>query len=251
MKLAVTGAAGIIGSVLCENLRCDHEVVGIDLHSADVVVDIQNLAALEHAVAGCEAVVHLAGIAKFDCTWEETVGPNITGTFNAYEAARRAGCRRFIFASSHHVVGMYEIDDAPTIYRAASGAVIGSDCELRPDSLYAAWKVFGEAVGRVYSERHALRVACIRIGTINKADDPRHESVRETSGFLGISDEDKFRRYAATWMSHRDFARLVRAVLISDVDFGIVYGVGDNSTRFWSLEPGRALYGFWPIDGVK
>ena len=44
--------------------------------------------------------------------------------------------------------------------------------------------------------------------------------------------------------------RLVRAILSRDVPFAIVYGVGDNRTRFWDLEPGRAIYGFWPEDGV-
>ena len=52
-------------------------------------------------------------------------------------------------------------------------------------------------------------------------------------------------------MSQADFARLVRAILKSDVRFGIVYGVSDNATRFWDLEAGRALYGFWPQDGVR
>jgi hypothetical protein len=82
-------------------------------------------------------------------------------------------------------------------------------------------------------------------------DDPRHASVAQSSGWLNLTEEQKFKRYAATWMSQRDFARLVRAILSSDVPFGVVYGVGDNTTRFWDLEPGRALYGFWPEDGVS
>jgi nucleoside-diphosphate-sugar epimerase len=226
-------------------------VVAIDLSGTEITIDVQDIDVLTRAFEGCDAVVHLAGVAKFDCTWAETVGPNISGTYNAFEAARQAGCERVIFASSHHVVGMHEIDAAPQLYRAASGSVLGADAELRPDSLYAAWKVFGEALGRVYSERHKMKVACIRIGTMNSADDPRDEGVAHTSDFLGIASEDKFRRYAATWMSQRDFAGLVRAILVSDVPYGIVYGVSDNSTRFWSLEPGRALYGFWPMDGVR
>ena len=58
-------------------------------------------------------------------------------------------------------------------------------------------------------------------------------------------------RYAATWMSQRDFARLVRAIIARDVPYAVVYGVGDNATRFWDLEPGRAIFGFWPEDGTK
>jgi len=75
--------------------------------------------------------------------------------------------------------------------------------------------------------------------------------VRDSSRWLNLTEEQKFERYAATWMSHRDFARLVHAILASEVRFAVVYGVGDNATRFWDLEPGRAIYGFWPLDGVR
>ena len=91
----------------------------------------------------------------------------------------------------------------------------------------------------------------MRIGSITTADDPHHPSVANSSGWLPLTDAQKFARYAATWMSQRDFARLVRAILASDVAFAIVYGVGDNATRFWDLEAGRALFGFWPQDGVR
>jgi hypothetical protein len=97
-----------------------------------------------------------------------------------------------------------------------------------------------------------MQVACIRIGSITEADDPEDESVRNGSDWLNLTDDEKFKRYAATWMSQRDFARLVRAVLArDDVPFAVVYGVGDNATRFWDLEPGRAIYGFWPGDGTR
>jgi nucleoside-diphosphate-sugar epimerase len=251
MKVAVTGGAGVVGAPLCRDLARDHAVVSIDLRDADVIADVQDLASLRAAFAGCDAIVHLAGIARFDCTMQETLGPNLAGTMNAYEAARLAGCRRFVFAGSHHVVGMNEIERAPGLYSPGSGLVLRSDSDLRPDSLYAAWKVFGEALGRVYQERHGLLVACIRIGTMHAANDPRDRSVLQTSGFLGLTDADKFRRYAATWMSHRDFADLVRAILASAVPFAVVYGVSDNATRFYDLEAGRSLFGFWPKDGVR
>lgn len=250
MKIAVPGGAGVIGAALCRDLARDHTVVSIDLHNADTIADVQDFGALRAAFEGCEAVIHLAGIAKFNCTREETLGPNLAGTMNTYEAARHAGCRRFIFASSHHVVGMNEIERAPALYSPRSGLVLRSDAELRPDSLYAAWKVFGEALGRVYQERHGLLVACIRIGTMNAANDPRDESVLKTSDFLGLTDSDKFQRYAATWMSHRDFADLIRAILPSPVPYAIVYGVSGNATRFYDLEAGRSLFGFWPKDGI-
>jgi hypothetical protein len=92
---------------------------------------------------------------------------------------------------------------------------------------------------------------CERIGSITRQDDPRDPSVAESSGWLPLTAAQKFARYAATRMSQRDFARLVRAIVARDVPYAVVYGVGDNATRFWDLEPGRALFGFWPLDGVQ
>jgi NAD+ dependent glucose-6-phosphate dehydrogenase len=216
-----------------------------------VIADVQDVDALERAFAGCEDVIHLAGVVSVEASWEDVAGPNIAGTYAAFEAARRAGCKRVIFASSNHAVGMYEVDNVPAIYEPGFGLVVRTDSPYRPDSLYGVWKAFGETLGRYYSDNHGLQVTCVRIGSITKEDDPRDPSVRESSGWLNLTDEQKFARYAATWMSQRDFARLVRAILARDVPYAVVYGVGDNATRFWDLEPGRAIFGFWPLDGTK
>ena len=251
MKIAVTGSAGTIGAPLCTDLARDHDVVRIDLRDADVIADVQDIEALERAFAGCETVIHLAGVVSVDASWADVAGSNIAGTYAAFEAARRAGVKRVIFASSNHAVGMYEVENVPAIYEPRFGLVVRTDTPYRPDSLYGVWKAFGETLGRYYSDNHGLQVTCVRIGSITQADDPRDPSVRESSGWLNLTDEQKFARYAATWMSQRDFARLVRAIIAREVPYAVVYGVGDNATRFWDLEPGRALFGFWPLDGTK
>lgn len=250
-KIAVTGAGGTIGTRLCADLARDHELVRIDLQNAEVNADVRDLEAMVRALAGCETVIHLAGAVAVDLDWDTNYSVNIGGTYNVYEAARRNGLRRIIFASSNHCVGMNEVENAPAIYEPGFGSVVGTDVPYRPDGLYGVWKAFGETLGRYYSDKYGIQVACVRIGSITEADDPRHESVRESSGWLGLTDEQKFKRYAATWMSQRDFARLVRAILSRDVPYAVVYGVGDNLARFWDLEPGRAIYGFWPQDGVR
>jgi NAD+ dependent glucose-6-phosphate dehydrogenase len=250
-KVAVTGSAGVIGTRLCTDLARDHELVRIDLHDADVIADVQDLAALERAFAGCETVVHLAGIPNVEASWAEVYGPNMLGTYNAFEAARRTGVKRVIFASSNHAVGMFEVENVPAIYEPNFGLVVPVDGPYRPDSLYGVWKAFGETLGRYYSDHHGLQVTCVRIGSMTAADDPRHPSVAQSSGWLGLTGDQPFTRYAATWMSQADFARLVRAIMARDVPYAVVYGVGDNATRFWDLEPGRAIFGFWPEDGSR
>ena len=249
-KVAVTGAAGNLGSRLCDDLAHDYEVVRLDIAGVDKPLDVRDLDAFTAAVKGCETIVHLAGIVKVKASWEET-RDNLEGTYNAYEAARLARCKRVIFASSNHAVGMYEVESTPGIYRKANGLLLRHDSPLRPDGLYGVWKCFGEAVGRYYSDEYGLQVACLRIGGIRKDDNPTPKDVSTEATWLPIGDEDKRRRMKAIWMSHRDLAGLVRAIMASDVPFGIVYGVGDNATRFWDLEEARRLYGFWPQDGVR
>jgi NAD+ dependent glucose-6-phosphate dehydrogenase len=249
-KIAVTGSSGTIGSRLCADLAKDFDLVRIDLNDADVIADVRDFDAMERALRGCETVIHLAGVVAVDADWESVYGINIGGTYNVFEAARRGGAKRIIFASSNHCVGMYEVRNAPAIYEPGFGLVVGTEDPYRPDGLYGVWKAFGETLGRYYSDKFGMQVACVRIGSITEADDPRDESVRNSSGWLNLTDDEKFKRYAATWMSQRDFARLVRAILARDVPYSVVYGVGDNATRFWDLEPGRAIYGFWPVDGV-
>ena len=250
-KVAVTGSSGTIGRYLCADLARDHEVVRIDLHDADTNVDVRDVEALTNVFAGCDTVIHLAGVVNVEATWDEVSGANIAGTYGAFEAARRAGVRRVIFASSNHAVGYHETENSPEIYEAGFGLVVGTQSPYRPDSLYGVWKAFGEALGRYYSDAFGLQVTCVRIGAITTADSPVDPSVRESSGWLPLTPEQKFKRYAAVWMSQRDFARLVRAIMAKDVAYAVVYGVGDNATRFWDLEPGRAIFSFWPQDGTK
>jgi len=250
-KIAVTGANGTIGVRLCADLAADHALVRIDREDADVCADIRDAEAMNAALRGCDAVVHLAGVVAVDAAWDDVYTTNIGGTYTVFEAARLNGVKHVVFASSNHAVGMNEVRNVPHIYEPGFGRVVGVEDPYRPDGLYGVWKAFGEVLGRYYSDAFGLNVACVRIGSITAADDPADESVRASSGWLGLTDEQKFKRYAATWMSQRDFARLVRCILARDVRYAVVYGVGDNATRFWDLEAGRAIYGFWPQDGVK
>jgi nucleoside-diphosphate-sugar epimerase len=251
MKIAVTGAAGVVGRALCADLRRDHEVVAIDLHDADTIVDVRDLQALTAGVSGCDALVHLAGYSDVLATWENVAEVNMGGTYNAFEAARIAGVKHVIFASSNHAVGMHEVQGGRELYAAGAGVTIRADEPFRADSLYGVGKAFGEVLGRYYSEAFGLRVACVRIGSILEGDSATDPTLKVPPFLPKLKAGDAHARYAATWMSKRDFARLVRAILERDVPFAVVYGVSDNVTRFWDLEPGRAIYGFWPLDGTR
>lgn len=218
----LTGAAGTIGTALRERLPA----LGWELRAFDrdatpdgLVGDVTSPADLDAALAGVDAIVHLAG-QPTEAPWPVIREANIEGTFQVFEAARRAGVRRVVYASSNHAVGFTPV-----------GTEQPADLPPRPDTLYGVSKVFGEALGRYYADRYGMQVACLRIGTFG----PQPTHLRSLS----------------TWLSPDDCARLVDVALRApDLDYAIVWGVSDNTRRTWSLEAGRRL-GYVPSDDAE
>ena len=172
--------------------------------------DITDLTVGRHAIAGCDACVHLAG-QPVEAAFEHILNANLRGTWAVFEAARLEGCPRVVFASSNHTTGFHRV-----------GERIGPESPLRPDTYYGVSKAFGEALGRMYHDKFGLRVACLRIGSALE----RPQEVRHLS----------------TWLSPGDLSRLVSACLISpDLGFEIVYGVSANTRGWWDLGSGRRL----------
>jgi len=255
----ITGAEGNIGTGLRRNLA-DRYVLRLLTRDPvegpeSTVADIAELDAILPAFEGVDAVVHLAASATVDAEWPDVLHNNIEGLYNVFEAARQQRVGQVVFASSNHAVGGYEADGVPEVYRRGSGVMVGIDAPLRPDSLYGISKAFGEAVGRHFSEKFGLKVYCLRIGSVLSDDNPRSESITKGPGPFWLppmSERDRLRRYAATWLSHADLARLVDACLRAEhINFGIYYGVSDNPYRFWTLDNAKADLGYWPEDGAS
>src|SRR3954449_3897417 len=223
MKVLITGAAGRIGTVLRAGLRDEMEelrlsdVVEIDDLAANetfVAADLSDAAAVDRAVDGVDAVVHLGAVPD-EAPFAEIAGPNLHGVFHVLDACRRFGARRVVYASSNHATGMY-----------APGDPLDGTQPPRPDGIYGASKVWGEALGSMFADRFGLEVVCLRIGSFK----PRPTQRREL----------------ATWLSHGDAVRLVHAGLTApDVRFEIVYGVSAN-TRAWG--PLAGALGYAPQD---
>ena len=162
MRILITGAAGKIGRVLRKGLAGPYELMRLtDIVRLDppgpgeecVIADLGDAPALERLCAGIDCVIHLAGISEEPTSWEEVLPANIVGSYHVFEAARRSGVRRVVYASSNHVVGFYRRD-----------RTVGTQEPMRPDGVYALSKCFGEALGRLYADKHGLSVACLRIG---------------------------------------------------------------------------------------
>lgn len=245
-RVVVTGAAGLIGRVLWKSLVEGWELVGIDKqpHPAGTIFegDMLDREILSRLMDGAHAVVHLGASSEVETPWGDLVAPNIEGTRSALEAARASGLKRFVFASSNHVTGLYE-NDMP--YKAIiDGHREGLDPErldpishewpIRPDSVYGVSKAFGEALGRYYAEIFGLEVICLRIGTVNEEDRPLSP------------------RQRATLLTHRDLTALIEACLSAEkVSYAVLYGVSANTWRIWDLEEPRRVLGWIPTDNAE
>lgn len=221
----LTGAAGGVGAFL----RASLPGYGYRLRLADLkpidgveslVFDLRDAAAVREAVRGVDAVVHLGGISLED-SFEAVLEANIQGTYHLYEAVRKEGTPRVVFASSNHAVG----------YVPLVGSAIGSAVPARPDTYYGLSKAFGENLASLYADKYGVETVSLRIGSCFA--EPR--SVRMLS----------------TWLSPGDCARLVHAALTAaDVGHTVVNGISANTRAWWDLRSARAL-GYLPQDDAE
>ena len=251
-KVLITGAEGTIGTALRQHWEGRYDLRALTRYSADFpshAADIADLEAILPAFRGIDAVVHLAASPDVDTPWEDVLHNNLEGTRNVFEAARLSSVGCVVFASSNHAIGMYEVEAAPGLYALDDTRVFDHTVEVRPDSLYGVSKVFGEALGRYYSDSFGMRVFCVRIGTVREDDDPCAAEVALSSGWLNLTDAQKYERLRATWLSKRDCAHLLACCLEADsVSWAVVYGVSNNPRRFWDISHVRQLLGYDPQD---
>ncbi len=253
-KVLVTGADGTIGRLVQQHLGERYELSLMTHHPVAYpshVADIADLAAIQPAFEGMDAVVHLAATVSVLSPWEAVLPANLIGTYNVYEAAKRAGVDCVVFASSNHAVGMYEIEASPEIYALDDPRVVDHRAEVRPDSYYGVSKAYGEALGRYYVENFGLRVFCLRIGSVRADDNPRSPDLATASSWLPLTPEQVYDRLRATWLSQRDCAQLISRCLDADhVRFGIYYGISNNPRQFWDISHAREEIGYAPEDSA-
>lgn len=227
-RLLLTGAAGHLGRELRPRLARYSEILRLSDHAplADagpgqevIRADLADQAAVDALVAGVEVIVHLGGIST-EQAWEPILAANIVGMVNLYEAARRHGVKRIVFASSNHVTGFYRQDE-----------VINTRDPVRPDGFYGLSKAFGENLAQLYWDRYGLETVSLRIG----------------SSFAEPHD----RRMLATWLSFDDLERLVVAALSAPVvGHTIIYGMSDNITTWWDNRHAQHI-GYRPQDSSE
>lgn len=227
-RVLITGAAGAVGSVLREGLQSCYDHLRLtDIASLGeagrgeelVTTDITDEVSLDAAMADVDCVVHLAGIAD-EANWDRVLSLAIDGCYKVFEAARRAGVRRIVYASSNHAIGFYRREQS-----------VDTNVPLRPDGRYGVGKAFGEALGRMYADKYGMSVACVRIGS-----------------FRALPED---RRQLMTWLSHRDTVQLFRRCIEHpDYHFMVIYGVSNNTRNVWDNSKVDWL-GYRPQDNAE
>jgi uronate dehydrogenase len=228
MCVAITGAAGTVGTVLRHELAdMGYECLLMDLKPITDLrsnerfeqVDMNDQPLMTKVLSGCHAIIHLAACTT-DAPWVDQVKLSIEGTISVFDAARDAGISRIIYSSSHHVVGFHP-----------RGGPLNHQAVLLPDSRYAVGKSFGESIGAFYACKYDMHVFCIRIGNLNTRPIDR--------------------RRLGGWISGRDFGQLVKIGLEhQDFVFEIVYGISDATGRDYDNSRAYAL-GYCPQDRVE
>lgn len=227
-RLLITGAAGNLGRLARERLGGLAEVVRLsDLGGMApagpgeevMECDLGDFARVREVVEGCDAILHLGGV-SVERTFAEISNGNLTGLYHLYEAARKAGVKRILFASSNHAIGFHPRERK-----------LDADSPFAPDSLYGVSKVFGEAVAMLYWDKFGIETARVRIGS--------------------CFPEPRDHRMLATWLSPDDFVGLCEAVFRAPrLGCPVIYGASANAEQWWD-NAGAGYVGWVPKDSAE
>jgi uronate dehydrogenase len=230
MKVALSGAGGIVGKIL----RAELPKRGIALRSAggrtplEPLVpgenvmhgDLRDAAVVDRLLEGIDVLIHMAGT-SVERPLPEIIENNLKALVEVYEGARRNKVRRIVFASSNHAFGMHSVRDKLRL-----------DCAFRPDGFYGLSKVWGEALARMYWDKHGIEGISLRIGT--------------TMG----KPPTEF-RHLSTWLGTEDLVHLIlQCIVVPDIGYLAVWGVSDNTRSYWD-NAGAERLGYRPRQNAE
>lgn len=184
-----------------------------------VACDMGDRPAVLELVRGVDAIAHFGG-QSVEASFDTICHANIQGVFNLYEAARKLGVKRIVYASSGQVTGFYPTD-----------TIVDPSMPMRPSSLYGLSKAFGENLSRLFYDRYGIETVCLRIAM--------------------SFPEPNTHRMLRSYLSYPDLIELVRrGLLAKDVGHTIVYGVSANRDLLWR-NPDAAKIGWTPKDSSE
>ena len=245
-KVLITGMSGLIGGILKDHLQQagGYELAALNRRRVEGVTnfqaDIADLEAIKPAFVGQDVVVHLAAYLGGQ-DWEGQHSGNVLGAYNVYEAARLAGVKRVVFASSGNAIRGFESVQPYADIAAGNYDRIPADFpmitheQVWPLALYGAAKVWGEALGRHFADAFDMSFICVRIGAVRTPDRPT--SVREN----------------ASWLSYRDIAQMLQKCIDApdSVKYDIFFAVSNNRWNYRDLSHPKNVIGYEPQDSAE
>jgi len=251
-KILITGMSGVVGAVLRRHLekKSGYELSALTRRKVNGVKsfqgDISDLESIKPAFLDQDVVVHLAAYLEESLDSEEfsvsaEMMANVVGTYNVFEAARLAGVKRVVFASSGSTIKGFESEHPYNVIAAGDYDKAPSSWDKithnmsRPDGTYGAAKLWGEALARYFSDEYDMSVLCVRIGRVVEENRPR--DVRDFSAFL----------------SHQDAGEILHKCIEapSSLKYDVFFATSDNKWGYRDLDHPRDVLGFVPKDSAE
>ena len=262
LKVHITGVYGLIGNLVYQHLSAQSDKYAVygsgrrtmSSQRADanqvtrlpddhfMIADLADADATEAAIAGMDAVLHIAAVPDPSASFEDVLSSNIVGTYNVLEACRKASVKRLVYASSIMTTWGYFVHREPyrAIYEERLNDIPAEIPKVKvtdpthPTEPYSASKVWAEGFCRTYYDKYGISTVCLRIGAVNKEDTATRPLVK------------------AVWCSHRDVTNIINLALDATAEprFDICYGVSDNQHRWVDLEHSKERLGYVAQDGA-
>ncbi|MCV3274430.1 NAD-dependent epimerase/dehydratase family protein [Roseobacter sinensis] len=230
-KVLVTGSSGRIGEAFVTEHQDRYEFVLSDVREPArpiegphrfVQADLSDPSTADALCLGVDAVVHLAGIPDPDAEFDDLLHANILATTYLIDATWKAGCRRFIYASSAQTIEGYPVDRQ-----------VVPGMGVAPANLYGVSKCYGEALCSLYATQHGMSCVSLRIGAFEPSDGPPLETMRDLSA----------------WLSRDDATHLIdRAIQAEISGHFIAHGISNNRFKRLDLTETRRVLGYAPKD---
>lgn len=235
-RLLLTGAAGRIGTAFRQLTEQQYafrlvDRPGVPIADAGtqevVATDLADLAACQAVCQGMDLVVHLAADPSPSADfYGSLLDNNIKAAYNIFRAAKDQGCQRVIFASSIQVVEGYPLDTQ-----------VHPEMPAKPMNLYAAAKLFGEAMCHYFAYAEGLSCIAIRVGAYGGNRD------------YAAHPEEMDGRTLSAYVSPRDLTHLiVQCLEAPDLPFAIFQAVSDNRFKRMDITTARRQVDYQPQD---
>jgi nucleoside-diphosphate-sugar epimerase len=241
MKVGITGADGTIGTVLRKGLSNRHELelftFGENKEIESTKIDLSKSDEIVGRFSGLEALIHLAADPSPSASWESVKINNIEATYNVFNECRRAGISKIVFASTNHTQhGDTLLTTTETLDRSKN-KILSLSNPTNPDSLYAVSKLFGEDLGKYFSEKYEIKFVGLRIGWVVRGNDP--------TIMHGTASEEYMR---AMYLSHGDCLQAFERALEVENKYLIAYAISNNTRKIFELEETIDTLDYHPVD---